>query len=238
ADTLITVSKAQKRLFKHFPEMHDRIRVIHNGVDVQRFMQADGNEFRRDIGVSPGQFLYGMVGPVSRHKGVEEFIRAAATIVRVDSEARFAVVGPDRPRAFLEEMKALVHSLQVEQNVIFTGFRDDIPEVMSGLDVLVTPSRVEAFGRVLLEAMAAGTPVIASQVGGIPEVISERDMGILVPPKSAEKLGEAMLVMLQDTSRRNQIIQVSQAHVARYFTIEKHTREIEMVYEAFLSRSR
>jgi len=238
ADTIITVSKAQKRLFKKFPEMADRIRVIHNGVDLHRFMNADGGRFREELGVKPGQLLVGIVGPVSRHKGVEEFIRAAKRVLQTFPDARFAVVGPDRPRAFLEEMLALTSSLGLNDNVLFTGFRDDIPEVMSGLDLLLTPSRVEAFGRVLLEAMAAGTPVVASQVGGIPEVICEHDLGILVPPKSPEKLAQAIIDIMTDTPRRERIIQTSREHVSRNFTIESHTREIEKVYDQFLGTTR
>lgn len=238
ADALITVSKAQKRLFKKFPEMADKIRVIHNGVDLHRFMTANGQSFRAELGVKPGQLLVGVVGPVSRHKGIEEFIRAARDVLATYPDARFAVVGPDRPRAFLEEMISLAETLGIKKNIIFTGFRDDIPEVMSGLDVLLTPSRVEAFGRVLLEAMAAGTPVIASQVGGIPEVISEHDLGILVPPKAPDKLARAILDIMSDEKRRDHIITKAREHVSQHFTIESHTREIEKVYSHFLNNPR
>jgi len=105
---------------------------------------------------------------------------------------------------------------------------------MSALDTLVTPSRVEAFGRVLLEAMAAGTPVIASQVGGIPEVISEIDMGILIPPESPEKLAKAMVKISNDPDMRSTIIEKARARVESSFTIESHTKQVEAVYDHFL----
>lgn len=234
ADGIITVSRAQKRLFKSFDGLDKRIQVIPNGVDYQRFKDATGDHVREELGIKPNQLLVGIVGPVSRHKGVEEFIQAAHKIVTSYPDAKFLVVGPDRPRAFLDELKHLVSTLKIEKSVIFTGFRKDIPEVMTALDILVTPSRVEAFGRVLLEAMAAGTPVVASQVGGIPEVISSHDLGILVPPESPEKLATAIESLAADPDRRIHISTTAQKHVADNFTIENHTRQVQTVYEQFL----
>ncbi|MCD4655739.1 glycosyltransferase family 4 protein [bacterium] len=223
-------------MFKNFPKLNSRIRVIYNGVDYHRFRDADGSAFRHELKLKPNQFLFGIVGPVSQHKGVEEFIRAARQVINTHPDAIFVVVGPDRPRAFLDEMKSLVASLELVNSVIFTGFRKDVPEIMSALDILITPSRVEAFGRVLLEAMSAGTPVIASQVGGIPEIISEKNIGILVPPESPDKLSTAILSIMSDQDRRDKIIKIAQNHIKNNFTIEKHTQQIEEVYEHFLAQ--
>jgi len=235
ADAIITVSKAQKRLFKEFSNLENRIRVIYNGVDFQRFKDADGLPLRAELKLKPDQLLIGIVGPVSEHKGVEDFIRAARFITQKYPDSVFLIVGPDRPRAFLEKMKLLVSELNIGSSIRFTGFRKDIPEIMSALDFLITPSRIEAFGRVLLEGMAAGTPVIASQVGGIPEIISTRDLGVLVPPNSPDKLSSAVFDLMNDNQRRNRIIRFAQEHVKAHFSIESHTREIEEVYEHFLT---
>jgi glycosyltransferase involved in cell wall biosynthesis len=234
ADMLIAVSEAQKRLFKEFPELSNRIIVIHNGVDLQQFENADGLRFRHELGIDASCLVLGFVGPVSPHKGVEEFIRAADIISRDITNVRFLIVGPDRPHAFAREMRCLVDDLKLQNHVIFTGFRTDIPEVMSGLDFLLTPSRVEAFGRVILEAMAAGTPVIASQVGGIPEIIDNPAVGVLVPPESIEKMAAAVLTLHSDTERKQRLIQNAREHVRNNFSIAHHTRRIEEVYDRFL----
>ena len=234
ADKLIAVSKAQTRLFKDFPEMADRITVIHNGVDLDLFQKADGSSFRSEMGIEPNGLLFGIVGPVSPHKGVEEFIRAAKIIWESHPKAKFVVVGPDRPHAFAEEMQKLAQSMQMEKNVIFTGFRFDIPQIMAALDALITPSRVEAFGRVILEAMSAGASVIASEVGGIPEIIDSPDVGVLVPPQSPEKLASAVLNLISDPIRKQRMINAARENVRNRFTIIQHTRQVEKVYENFL----
>ncbi len=234
ADLLIAVSKAQQRLFKDFPEMSDRITVVHNGVDFEQFDKADGAGFRREIGVAPNSALFGIVGPVSPHKGVEEFIRAAKIICQSRPDDKFVIVGPERPHAFAMEMQDLVRKLRIEDKILFTGFRSDIPEIMSALDILITPSRVEAFGRVILEAMSAGTAVVASQVGGIPEIIDRPEIGVLVPPESPEKLAAEVLNLIQDIPRKQKIIEAAREHIRNHFSIAQHTRQIERIYEKFL----
>lgn len=235
ADMLIAVSEAQKRLFKDFPELSDRITVIHNGVDIRQFEHVDGSRFRQELGIDSKRLLLGIVGPVSPHKGIEEFIRAAKIISQQIEDVMFLVVGPERPHAFAMEMRHLAEQLNLQNQIIFTGFRTDIPEVMAGLDILITPSRVEAFGRVILEAMAAGTPVIASQVGGIPEIIDNPSIGVLVPPESVDKLAAAVLNLHADEERKHKLIHFAREHVRQNFSIARHTRCVEEIYDRFLN---
>ena len=232
---LIAVSEAQKRLFKDFPELSDRITVIHNGVDIRQFEHVDGSRFRQELGIDSKHLLLGIVGPVSPHKGIEEFIRAAKIISQQIEDVMFLVVGPERPHAFAMEMRHLAEQLNLQNQIIFTGFRTDIPEVMAGLDILITPSRVEAFGRVILEAMAAGTPVIASQVGGIPEIIDNPSIGVLVPPESIDKLAAAVLNLYADEERKHKLIHFAREHVRKNFSIARHTRCVEEIYDRFLN---
>jgi glycosyltransferase involved in cell wall biosynthesis len=235
ADLLIAVSKAQKHLFHKFPDMASRITVIHNGVDVEQFDNADGHCFRQELNADENRLLIGIVGPVSLHKGIEDFIRAARIICNHYPDALFAIVGPERPHAFAVEMQSLSAQLGLDKNIIFTGFRKDIPEIMSGLDLLITPSHIEAFGRVILEAMAAGTPVIASNVGGVPEIISSPDVGILTPPQAPTILADTILKLLADKEDAfNRIVVQARAHVQKHFSINEHTTLIESIYNQFL----
>ncbi len=238
ADRIIAVSESQRAIFSDIPEVHDRFMVIPNGLDVTKFQPTDPGRFRKSCGIAEDAFLVGMVGPVSEHKGVEEFLRAAAIILKQHPSTRFAIVGPDRPRSFTIRMQSLVSELGIADRVIFTGFRHDIPNVMADLDLLVTPSRVEAFGRVLLEAMAIGTPIVASRVGGIPEIVSSEELGLLVPPRDAAGFAEAILRMLNDESFRKHLAANARLHVENEYSIQAHSRRVEAVYEQFLEQPR
>ncbi len=234
ADRIISVSKAQHILFKDIPEVKSKLIVIPNGVDYPRFQQGNGADFRREIGINGNEFLVGIVGPVSEHKGVEEFLHAASIIVKQIPNTRFAVVGPDRPKNFGIRMHQLAEELNLQNQIIFTGFRRDIASVMAGLDILVTPSRVEAFGRVLLEAMAAGTPVVASHVGGIPEIISDPDFGILVPPQYPDLFADQIIQLLTNEDRRKTIARNAQRHINEHFTIQLHALKVQDIYDEVL----
>ncbi len=236
ADMVIAVSEAQKHIFNPFPEMVSRIKVVHNGVDYDLFDKADGHNFRLEMNAGPTNKLIGIVGPVSVHKGIEEFIRAAHVICKHYPDVRFAIIGPERPRAFAIKMQQLSNQLNLDNNVVFTGFRKDIPQIMSSLDLLITPSHFEAFGRVILEAMAAGTPVVASNVGGIPEIVKSPDIGVLVPPKSYEILAKTVLTLLADKDDTlNQNALRARQYVRKHFSIKEHAALIESIYSQFLN---
>jgi glycosyltransferase involved in cell wall biosynthesis len=234
ANRIIAVSNSQRIIFKDIPEALAKFMVIPNGVNMNKFNQTDPSLFRRDIGMNGNEFLVGMVGPVSEHKGVEEFLIAASKAVAKLPNIRFAIVGPDKPPAFTSRMKKLAAELNISDRVVFTGFRDDIPNVMSSLDLMVTPSRVEAFGRVLLEAMATGIPIIASRVGGIPEIISSPDVGVLVAPQQPEPIADAIIDLLNNPSRRRHIIDQARNRAASLYSIEMHAAKIQDVYEQVL----
>lgn len=236
ADRIIAVSESQRSIFSDIPEVENRFQVIPNGLDVHKFAPTAPDAFRTECRVTREDFLIGMVGPVSEHKGVEEFLRAAAILLTKHPKTTFAIVGPDRPRSFTLKMLALSHELGIHDRVIFTGFRHDIANIMASLDLLVTPSRVEAFGRVLLEAMAVGTPIVASRVGGIPEIVSSDELGILVPPLDAIQLAHAIFTLMTNTDLRQRIAKNARNHVEAEYSIKSHARHVEAIYTELLDQ--
>lgn len=122
--------------------------------------------------------------------------------------------------------------------VIFTGFRRDMPAVTNSLDILVHASvRPEPFGRVILEAMACGRPVVATHAAGVPEVLgADRSPGLLVPPGDVAAMASAILQLLRDEGRRRRIPRAGRDRGVRLFSIEKHVRAVEKVYEEVLRR--
>ena len=217
-------------------DMREKFTVIHNGVDIALFNRNDREKFRTECGVAKDEFLVGMVGVVSEHKGVDDFLRAAGLMLKKLNNLKFVLVGPEKPSGFSQRMKQLAEELNISDRVIFTGFRHDIAEIMTSLDLLLTPSRVEAFGRVIIESLASRTPVVAYHVGGIPEIISNSEVGVLVPVDDVEKLAQEAVEILSDDTRREVLAQSGYDHVCKHFTIQSHVKKVEDIYDTLLNR--
>ncbi len=237
ADRILAVSRAQFQLFRKMKDVNGKFTVIHNGLDVALFNGNNREKFRKECGVSDDERLVGMIGAVSEYKGVDDFLHAAAQMCRRIKGLKFVIVGPDtgKPKGFTGRMKQLAAELEISDKVIFTGFRNDIADIMTALDLLMTPSRVEAFGRVIIESLASGTPIVAYRVGGIPEIISDPEVGILVEPGNTAHLAEEAVKLLLDTDRREKMIRAGYAHICNHFTIQAHVKKIEEVYKTLLN---
>lgn len=220
-------SRAAQRRFSG-SGLEDRVRVVYNGQDIEPFARADGEPLRRELGGRP---LIGMVGRLSPEKDHETFLHAAARVAGAWPQARFAIVGedpePGQPR--LRVLEGLAQRLGLEGRVVFTGARDDIPEVMAALDLLVHCAHQEAFGRVLVEAMAAARPVVATRVGGIPEVVG--DCGVLVPEGEAAEVARAVEAMLADPETARHLGGAGQRRAQERFSIGAHVAQVEALYE-------
>ena len=180
----------------------DRMRVVHNFVDLDRF--ASGRDIRDSFfqGRPP---VVGFVGVFRPEKGVEYFLEMAALLKARMPDVRFLAVGGEsavEDVGWLSKMKAYAAELGVHDRVRFTGSREDIPDIMASLDVLVVPSLNEGFGRVIVEAGAAGVPVVGADAAGIPEVIEPGVTGVLVPPRDAPAMADAVERILGDARWR------------------------------------
>ncbi len=227
ARRIVVNSQATQRRFSG-SGLEDKVRVIYNGQDLEPFARAEGSPLRGELGGRP---LIGMVGRLSAEKDHETFLRAAARVAGSWPEARFAIVGEDpeagRPR--LRALQGLAGSLGLEGRVVFTGPREDMPALMAALDLLVHCAHQEAFGRVLVEALAAATPVVASRVGGIPEVVG--DCGLLVPAGDAAEVARAVEVLLADPKTARHLGEAGQRRVQARFSLTSHVAQVETLYE-------
>lgn len=195
-----------------------RIVLIHNAIDITQFSEAQPSGIRRELGIGDDTFLYLHVGRLVPQKGVDILLRAFAR----QEEGVLALAGDGIDRAAHE---ALARELGIERRAFFLGIRQDIPALMRSADCFVLASRWEGFGIVLVEAMAAGLPIIATRVDGIQEVVEEGKSGLLVSPEDAEAFAEAMRQMRVDQHRRSSLIARGQER-ARRFSIERHVDEI------------
>jgi glycosyltransferase involved in cell wall biosynthesis len=234
AAAIIANSGEMRRDFiGHLGASMARIRVVHNGIDAVRFRPGLASTFRQQCGAAPDELLVGIASRLAPDKGQETLLRAAAKIVGQVPRARFVIIGDaaifSDNRDYPAELRRLAAELGIAQRVTFTGFCADMAAVYPALDVVVNAARREAFGLVVVEAMACGKVVIGTDAGGIPEIITHGQDGFLFPPGDADKLAKLLLPLLRDPRQRETLGTAARQTVQARFTIEKQARLIEQV---------
>ncbi|HLF26873.1 MAG TPA: glycosyltransferase family 4 protein [Anaerolineae bacterium] len=217
-------------------------KVIYNAVRLEHFQpHRDGAAIRREFGLRREHVVIGNVGRLDWWKGHDIFLQALARLVQHRPEVRALIVGAtdDEPinQAYFENLHRLVAQLGLGKRVIFTGYRDDVAEVMAAMDLIVhSATQPEPFGRVIIEALAAGRPVVATAAGGVPEIIEDGVQGLLVPPGDVGALENAMVALLSDRPRAEALAQAGYQHVCQHFSVQAQAVAIETLYETVLMR--
>ncbi len=198
AEKVICISDATAEIFRR-RGLGEKVDAIYDPVDVEAFAGAErSDEVRGQLGAGPGDLLIGTVGRIHPRKDVATFLRAAALVARQLSGARFVVVGsaeaPEELR-YLRELESLAASLDLRGRLAWAGARRDMPRVMKALDVFMLCSRHEGFGRVVAEAMAAGTPMVVSREGALPEVVGSSGAGALAAPSDPRSFADGCVEM-------------------------------------------
>jgi glycosyltransferase involved in cell wall biosynthesis len=178
-------------------------------------------------------FRIGLVGRISPWKGQHVFIQAGALVNQRFPEARFFIIGAALfgEDQYDQEVRRLPGQLGIQDRVEFTGFRNDIRQAIAGLDLLVHAStKGEPFGQVIIEGMAAGKPVVATNGGGVPEIVKDGQTGILVPMGEIQAMADAICQILADPARAKAMGIRGQQRVADHFTLEQTARRVETVY--------
>lgn len=238
ASKLIAVSKAVLKRFEGLASKSDKFMVIYNGVDLTEFnQQLADNRFKEEFEIEDDWILVGTVGQLIRGKGQEVFLKAAAQVSKLFPNVKFIIVG-DGNEAYRKKLEDLSEELGIEEKVIFSGFREDIPQITSSFDIVVLPSssHFEGFPRVVLEGMACSKPVIATRIGGNPEAVEDGKTGMIVPPGNSDILAEAILELIKDKNKRSQMGEAGRKRVESLFSIEKNIAQIEKLYKELLCR--
>jgi len=240
-DALVFVSESVALPFRTaFPYAQHRMAIAYEGVEPSLYKAREmGTDFRDSIGCQPGERLVGTVGRVTPWKGQDDFLRAAALVAPKHPDARFLIVGDcvsspaerAADEAFRERLHALAAELGLQGKVRFTGYRDDVAAAMNALDVFVLPSHDEPFGIVLVEAMAAGRPVVATAAGGVPEIVRDGHEALLVPPREPEAMAAAISRLLSDAKLAAALGQAAERRVAAEFPLWRHAARMREVYE-------
>jgi glycosyltransferase involved in cell wall biosynthesis len=229
-DRLVVVSKAIEQKIRDEGRSGVPVSLIYNGVDLQRYNhQQPCCTLHEDYSIPEDSPIVGVVARLEAEKGHRTLIDAWPLVLAAHPEAWLLVVGEGSERDSLE---AQVASLGIAGCVVFTGRREDVPAVTAALDISVLPSYREAQGLSVLEAMALSRPVVASRVGGIPEMIEDGVSGLLVPPNDHEALAGAIKRLLSDHPYADMVARRGHDLVHDRFCIELMVRSIETLYDA------
>ncbi|MCD5390701.1 glycosyltransferase [candidate division NPL-UPA2 bacterium] len=209
-----------------------KIVSIPTGVDLQRFdFSIDGTSIRKEFGIKPDAPLVGTVGIIRSEKGHFHLIKAIQQVLEVKPETRLLIVG-DEPKG--DTVRRQIKELGLEKQIIMTGLRDDIPQVLAALNIFVLPSLREGVPQAVAQALAMKKAVVATAVGGVPELIENERTGILVPPQDVEALSEAMVELLDDREKARRLGENGRRFIEEKFSLEGMVEKIESLYRDLL----
>jgi len=235
ADCIVTNAEAVRNRLTNEGYAAEKIVVIHNGIELTRYARKPGElGLHRELGVPSNTQLVAVFARLNELKGIEYFLRAAAGLIERFRNVRFLIVGDGASRL---ELERYAQRLGLNKHVVFLGFRLDVPALLSEISVSVLPTLSEGLSNSLLEAMAASVPVVATTVGGNPEVVQGGVTGLLVPPRDAEALARAIGQFLEDPWLGKTFGLAGRERVSKRFALEHMTRATERLYEGLTERS-
>jgi L-malate glycosyltransferase len=213
----------------------EKVRVIPNGVDIERFRAGRVDRHRLFPGVGDGPLVVLVGNMVSDVKGHPWLIAAAPAVIREFPSTRFVLVGDGKERVVFEGQVA---DLGLKENFLFLGRRGDVPEILGCCDIAVLPSRAEGLPNAVLEYMAARLPSIVSTAGGNAELIEDGVTGLLVPPEDSTTLSVSLLKLLRDPSLAKQLADRGHEFIVQNFSFERLVREVDSLYTELLQRGK
>ncbi len=210
----------------------EKFEVIHSGIDFTSFdnQVVHHQMARKNLGLPAEGIIIGTVGRLTAIKGQHDLLRAFAHADKLLSQVYLVLVGDGEERDVLE---ALAAELKIAERVFFTGWRTDLPMVYASMDIFAFPSHNEGMGKALVEAMYAGKPSVATQVGGIPELITPGCEGLLVPPQNPLVLAKALIELVQNASLRERMGRSAKAK-AQVYNLNHMVDKIEALYKMVL----
>jgi glycosyltransferase involved in cell wall biosynthesis len=228
-DHVIAVSSSIVRKLEDEGRHGAPVTLIYNGIDLERYdQQLPCCTLREEYGLPPEGPMVGVVARLEAEKGHPTLLDAWPHVLAEFPTATLLIIGEGSRREALEAQAA---GLGIASSVIFTGRRDDVPAVTKALDIAVLPSYREAQGLTILEALALSRPVVASNVGGIPEMISDGVTGLLVPPHEPATLAEAVARLLRDHPLADTLGRAGHDLVHERFCVQLMARAVETIYD-------
>jgi len=233
AAAFIAISNAVKETLVGHPFVDgSKVRTIWNGIDVEKFVPDGTRSVRERLGVRDTEYLVGILGEVSPHKGQDVFVKAALLLLQNGLEVRFVVAGPTRRKnvQYMERLRSIVDEHDRASQISFLGPISDMPDAMRSLDVMVMASEAEPFGLVTVEAMACGCVVVATRSGASSEIITDKEDGILVEPGSPQAIADAIRTALNDAASLAGLRERARRTAILRFSRERNIDEVEQLF--------
>lgn len=243
ASRIIAVSNAVKARLIKLGVQPKKCMVIYNGMDCSQNNQSVSEEqirkMKSELNISSKAIVIGMFGQIAHWKGQHVLIRAASTIIQRNSQVYFIIVGDiinELANEYKQQIIDLIKDLEISNRIILTGFRTDIPILMQIVDIMVHSSVLpDPLPTVLLEAMVYQKPVIATRVGGVPEIVMDKQTGLLVAPDNIQEMEKAIQTLLDSVELRISFGENGRKRVEQYFNIVQNVATIESIYQELLS---
>ena len=234
---IVFVSEQLRRSFLELVPLKASVEtVITNGIDAERYSSSSGGEFRTEFGIKPDEFVVGTVAtPGRRAKGLDLLLDVVSILKTLSPGCRFVIVGDLDLGRGVELLKDR-DSRGLTDDVLVTGFRSDVDRALAAFDVYALTSRSEGFPLSLLEAMAAGLPVVATRCGGPEQILDDGVTGILVENGSRDAIANAIARLRKNDSERRRLGEAARVAVIERFTLEAQVRAYERLYEECLFR--
>jgi len=244
-DFVIAVSQATYRFQRRYNLVPRRkLAVVYSAIDTKRFDKADNHSIstvRTNWDLRTNDLAIGVVGDIIARKGQLPLVRALPEILKKYPAAKLIIVGANESRkglnvdeSYIRQVRGEAESLGVAGNIYWHGYTRDIATVMRAIDVCVVPSLTEPFGLVAAEAMAARTPVLASKVGGLVDIITQEENGLLVPPNQPQLLAAQILRLLDDAALRHKLGECGRKSVETRFSVPQQLKEVQAIYDSVL----
>jgi glycosyltransferase involved in cell wall biosynthesis len=231
-DRVIAISERVKKVLVADGLPEEKIDVVYSGVDIERFQNVTGDCFISELGPDKDKIRIGNIAALAWHKDHRTLIQSARIVVDEFPGAIFLIVGEGPLRT---EIEILIKKLNLEEKVKLLGFRQDIPEILCVLHLFVLSSSWEGLGTSLLDAFASRVPVVATNVGGIPEIVKDGVNGILVPPGNPDALARAIISILNNRNLGSRMAEEAFRLVKEKFSVERMAEETKKIYDRLLA---
>jgi len=227
-DCFICASEAIRQMLVGDGVAESRAVTVHEGIDIERVERADPANLHGEFWLPHHAPIVGNVAALVPHKGQRHLIDAAKAVVLQMPDTRFIIAGEGELRPALERQ---IRDYHLEKHVLLAGFRPDVLSLHKAFDIFVMSSLTEGLGTSLLDAMAAGKPIVATRAGGIPEVVGDAETGVLVPPRDHDAMAEAIVRLLKDDTLRRKMGDAGRARARSLFSAERMVQNTLNVYQ-------
>jgi glycosyltransferase involved in cell wall biosynthesis len=217
---------------KLLPDKRSNVEVIYNGVDIDTFKPFESNVLFEKFNIDTSKRLIGCIGLIIKRRGLEYLIKALPIIKKKYDKFKLIIIGgcQTNDEAYFSEIKELITRLKLESDVYFTGELSDIRDALNSLDIVVIPSLEERCSRTLLESLACGKAVVATKVGGTPEIIDDGINGILVDPMNEKQIANAVLRLLLHDELKDRMGINARIKAEKFFDINENMKRMRELY--------